>query len=142
MVKKSAGLLFVLIANILLVAHSILPHQHYGGFAWIPADHYEDHNDPAGIHTEDADHKHQEHNHDQSCLLAQAYLVPVNLSRLDCPPIDHLNQYFDFQLICTAQDTSRYLPSFYKIPVPPLILLGRYPLPVTCCVGLRAPPAL
>ena len=49
MVKKTAGLLFVLIANILLVTHSILPHHHYGGFAWIQADHSGDQTDPAGI---------------------------------------------------------------------------------------------
>jgi|GEM_PF-3315321 len=142
MFKRSAGLLFILIANILLVAHSILPHQHFGGFAWIHADHYEDQNEPAGIHTEDADHKHEDHDNDQACLLKQAYLVPANSSRLDCPLVDQLNQNFDFQLIYTNQDTSRYLPFFYKIPVPPLLLLGRYSLLVTCCVGLRAPPAL
>ena len=142
MVKKTAGLLFVLIANILLVTHSIIPHHHYGGFAWIQADHFEDHNDPAETHTEDADHKNQDHDHDQSCLLAQAYLVPVNASRFDCPLVDHQNQNLDFQLIFTYPDNSGYLPFFYKIPVPPLLLLGRFPFPVTCCVGLRAPPVL
>ena len=141
MVKKSAGLLFVLIANILLVTHSILPHQHYGGFAWIQADHSEDQNDPAGIHTEDADHNHQDHNHDQSCLLAQAYLVPVNVLRFDCPLVDHQNQNLDFQLIFTDPHTSRYVPVFYKIPVPPLILSGKVPVALTTCSGLRAPPA-
>jgi len=142
MLKKSAGLLFVLIANILLVAHGIIPHQHYGGFALIPADHCEDHYDPAGIHTEDTDHKHQDHDHDQSCLLGQAYLVPVNESRFDCPLVDHQIQNFDFQLILTDADTSGCLPVFSKIPVPPLLHLGRFPLAGTSCSGLRAPPAL
>lgn len=142
MVKRSAGLLIVLIVNILLVAHSIIPHHHYGGFAWIQTDHYEDHNDPARIHTEDSDHKHQDHDNDQACLLKQVYLLPVNSFRLDCPLVDHSNQNIDFQPILTNQDYLGNLPSFYKIPVPPLIFLGRYPLPVTCCFGLRAPPAL
>jgi hypothetical protein len=142
MVKKSAGLVIVLIANILLVVHSILPHQHHGGFAWIPADHYEDHHDPVGSHTEDADHKHQDHDHDQSCLLAQAYLVPANSFRLDCTLADHQSQNPDFQLIVTDQDNSGYQPFYYKIPLPPLLLPGIFLLAVTSGCGLRAPPAL
>jgi hypothetical protein len=140
--KKSGALLFVLMANILLVSHSIFPHQHYGGFAWIPAAHHKDHHHPAGIHTEDCDHKHQDHDHDQSCLLSQAYLVPVNSSRLDCPVTDPVNQHLDFQLLFTDPNASASLVSFQKIPLPPLITHGRYPLPVTCCSGLRAPPTL
>ncbi len=142
MVKKSAGLVIVLIANILLVTHSILPHQHHGGFAWIQADQHEDHDNPAGSHTEDADHKHQDHDHDQSCLLAQAYLVPVNVSRLACPLPDHFNLNLDLQFAFTDLDHSGYLPSFYKIPLPPLIPPGKLPLPATGCSGLRAPPAI
>ncbi|MFA6126323.1 MAG: hypothetical protein WC699_03365 [Bacteroidales bacterium] len=141
MLKRPVGVLLVLIANMLLVAHSIIPHQHYGGFAWIPADHYEDHHNPAGIHTEDADHKHQDHDHDQSCLLAQAYLVPGNPSRFDCPLADHQNQNLDFQPIFIDQNNFGDQPFFYKIPLPPLILPGRLPLAVTSCSGLRAPPA-
>ena len=142
MFKRFGAILFIFIANLLLVSHSIIPHHHYGGFAWIQADHFEDQKDPAETHTEDADHKHQDHDQDQSCLLAQAYLVPANLSRLDCPLPDHLNQNLDFQLIFTDSNNSGYLPILNKIPVPPLILLGRYNLLVTCCIGLRAPPAL
>jgi len=142
MLKRSTGLLFVLVANILLVTHSILPHHHYGGFAWIQANHYEDQKDPAGIHTEDAEQKHEDHDNDQTCLLKQVYLVPVNSSKLDCPLIDNSSQNLDFQLVYIIQDTSGYLHVFNKIPVPPLIVIGRYSLHVTCCVGLRAPPAL
>jgi len=142
MLKRSAGLLFVLIAIILLVAHSIFPHHHYGGFGCIQADHFEDQKDPAETHTEDADHKHQDHDHDQSCLLAQAYLVPANSFRLDCALADHQNQNPDFQLIFSDQDNSGYQPFFYKIPLPPLLHPGIFPLAVTSCSGLRAPPAL
>jgi len=142
MIRKSAGLLFVLIANILLVVHGILPHQHQGGFAWIPAEHYEDHHDPAGSHAEDADHKHQDHDHDQSCLLAQAYLVPINASRFDCPMVNHQNPNPDLHFIFTYSNSSGYLPSLYKIPVPPLLPPGSIPRVVSSCSGLRAPPAL
>ncbi len=142
MLKRPFGMLLVLIANILLVAHNIVPHHHYGGFAWIQSDHYENQKDPSETHTEDADHKHQDHDHDQSCLLAQAYLVPANSFRYDCTLADQQNQNLDFQLIFTDQDNSGYQPFFYKIPLPPLLLPGKVPLAVTSCSGLRAPPAL
>jgi hypothetical protein len=140
MAKKSAGLLLVLLANILLVAHSILPHQHYGGFALFTAHHFEDHCDPSRIHTEDTDHKHQDH--DQACLLQQAYLVPVNASRFACPQVEHQVHYLDFELIFSDMDSCGSFLVFSKIPVPPLLHPGRSPLAVTSCSGLRAPPAL
>ncbi len=142
MVKKSACLLFVLIANILLVAHSILPHEHFGGFAWIPADHCEDHHHPAGNHAEDADHHHPDQDHDQPCLLAQAYLVRVNSFKPDFLEAESYNQGPDFQLIFSDRHHWEYPSFFNKIPLPPLILPGRSPSPSTSCSGLRAPPTL
>ena len=142
MFKKTSCLLLVLIANVLLVAHGILPHEHDGGFACLSVDKCENHHHPAGIHTEDSDHKHHNHDHDQPCLLTQAYLIPEDSSRLDCPVSDHNKLSLDFQLLFTHPDTSGFLPSFFKVPVPPLIFADPYPVTVTCSSGLRAPPAL
>ena len=72
----------------------------------------------------------------------QAYLVPVNVLRFDCPLVDQQNLNLDFQLLFTNPHTSGFVPILYKIPLPPFISSGKVPFAATNCSGLRAPPAL
>jgi len=140
MLKSTKGLIFILVANILLVGHSILPHDHQDGLIWLHSDHYTDSDEPSGINSEATNHQHDGQDDDQICLLKQVYLIPTDSSRLDCSLVDNLSRNLDFQPIYTNPDPTSYLPFFYTVSGPPPLLLWRYSLLATHSIGLRGPP--
>jgi hypothetical protein len=142
MFKRSTGLLIMLIANILLVSHSILPHQHAGGFVTLDS---ENHSGPALAappHTDDFRHEHNEQDTHQECLLQQAYLLSGNSSRLDFTLIDHPNLLVDFLPVIFNSDATIYASDFYKAAVPPPLLNSHYTFLANRIFGLRAPPSV
>jgi hypothetical protein len=142
MFKRSTGLLIMLIANILLVSHSILPHQHDGGFVSLDAENHTGLSMPAETRTDDCDHKHNGQNAHQECLLQQAYLLSGSSSRFYFTLDEQANDLIGFLPIIVNPYPPVYATAFDKVSVSPPLLNSHYTFLVNRIFGLRAPPSI
>jgi hypothetical protein len=132
----------MLIANILLVSHGILPHQHDRGFASLDAKGHTGLGRPADNHSDDRDHEHNGQDTHQECLLQQTYILSGNCSRLDFTLIDQANLLIVFLPVIFNPGTPIYATEFYKVAVPPPLLHSHYTFLANRIFGLRAPPSV
>lgn len=138
MIKKLTAYSFILIANLVLLAHAVLPHHHHEQQVCIEQTHCDSDQD-AHIHNTPA----QDHQHDgtdnTTCVLKQAVIVPssqaksVN-SRDNCSD-NHNHDFYilsnfghvDLQPVSEVVTCNPEFPSFFISFV-------------TTSLGLRAPP--
>lgn len=140
--KKAASILFISVANIILLAHAVIPHHHHKKLVCLEKVHCQQH-----INTHSFDATEQDHNHDgngnfEYCLLQQVVVLPSNQIKKDCD---------DFQ----KDDGQEFINlisfiSLNKNPkiILPVISIAGYKLNITSdftsyfcsSSGLRAPP--
>lgn len=132
MIKKIIAYNFILIANLVLLVYTVLPHHHHEQQVCV---------DDVAIHTHSANkHNHQHNNTDSStCLLKQAVIISSSqgkfLKSCDNCTDKHNHEFFilsnigfgDLQPISVTEEN---VPKFQSF----LISF------VTTSIGLRAPP--
>jgi hypothetical protein len=142
MIKKITAYSFILLANIVLLAHAVVPHHHHETQVCIEKTHCETDFEAHKHQPNEENHKHN-HEHDGNngslCVLKQAIVLPVHQSRQldgcsDCSD-NHNHDFFifsdfgyvdlqpDFEVVTYIPEFSSFLISF-----------------VTTSHGLRAPP--
>lgn len=139
MIKKGTAIFFILLANIVLLAHAVLPHHHHEQQVCIENAHCASDTD-AHVHNTDAkDHQHDGNSNTTACVLKQAILIPSAQGRFlyNCDNCsDNHNHdfyilsnfgYVDLQPVSEVVTCNPEFPSFFISFV-------------TTSLGLRAPP--
>lgn len=138
MIKKLTAFGFILIANMVMLAHAVLPHHHHEQQVCIERKHCID---DATTHTHNsAEHNHQHDGTDNTaCALKQAVIIPTSQDKFlkSCDNCTD-NHYHDFYILSTfgyvfsepVSEVVRYIPEFSSF----------YITFVTPTIGLRAPP--
>ena len=151
--KRIIGLSLLILANIMILAHTVIPHHHHNGvetsicfFFCIneTTEHHHDHNLSFAHrqHCHDAEtHEHDDKSNDD-CILRNLYL-PSNqgkqLSSLN--ETDLLNAWDFFPLFIVATDSNIEIKNDANLPFRQKPhLASSYNHYVTHSLGLRAPP--
>lgn len=136
---KRIALLFILIANTLLLAHSFIPHHHHNGQVCTGTS--QAHNEKSG--STDSDSYPDDDDDDTRCILGQTVVIPPNISRaveIQQLKINNLENFNlnqsvilfssdDFPDFCTLFDYHHYSEISFL-----------YSFQVNNSRGLRAPP--
>jgi len=101
--KKVIAYGFILIANLILLSHSVLPHHHHDKQVCIERTFCETNSKAHQHQVNWQNHKcnqDQDRNSGSSCILKQAIVLPVHQSRHLNECSDHKNNHsYDFQFI-------------------------------------------
>jgi len=139
MIKKLTAYSFVLIANLVFLAHAVLPHHHHDQIVCIASAHCVG-DQEAHIHNNSAqNHQHDGNKNSTGCILKQAVVILPSQVRFlnncyNCSD-NHNKDYFihsnfEFEDLQTVSVNVASVPEFDSI----LISF------VTTSPGLRAPP--
>jgi hypothetical protein len=140
MIKRVTAISFILVANIIMLAHIMLPHHQHHGEIVVVHSHHESCSD-----THEHDHGTPDHDdgHDvQCCVLAHDFIIPSK-------QIKQENKLFDdkfnkhgsdlFQAIFSKK-ISIGLTQFKFFGNPPPLITSADSLFINRVFGLRAPP--
>ncbi|MFA5849446.1 MAG: hypothetical protein WC833_06160 [Bacteroidales bacterium] len=145
MIKRATAIFLILLANILLFAHVVVPHHHQKYKIDIVGFHSheecENDNHPVKGHNHDSDNK-DEHDY---CILKEVIVIPSNLFKQECKCLESKCVYKDFRAYQAIwhdykSDLQNLLDSS-DIPLPPLIHSAHSYL-INNSKGLRAPPVV
>lgn len=156
MIKKVAAISLILIANLIMLAHAVIPHHHHHETEiCVDTSHYVDHN-KCHEHS-DADHQHNEdlpsadifhqHEHDQNndsqcCLVKPVVILPSNSFELECKSYQAQDNSLHFDNYAflnkgLSLKTEYPIKRFKELSA---ILATLYPQISKQSFGLRAPP--
>ncbi|MDX9880527.1 MAG: hypothetical protein RBS73_00580 [Prolixibacteraceae bacterium] len=141
MIKKLTAYSLILVANIVLLAHAVIPHHHHQSVICIEQKHC--HDDTSTHEHSNAKPSHQDdgNKNSTSCVLKQSFLVPPSQGK-------HLKSYnncsdnynHDYYLLSNIE-YSDLQPIFNVVSYFPLH--SSYIISfVTSALGLRAPPTV
>ncbi len=139
--KKITAILFVLLANIIIVAHAVVPHHHLSNKVLIITEHHDADDFNHKHHTDDHDHEHGDANDYDFCLLKQVISIPTNTSKQEfsSPSIDF--EFGNRLAILIKNDFACNPP-----PILSYLQTSFHSLFYTCFInsvsGLRAPPTV
>lgn len=147
MINKAIALGFLILANIILLVHAVVPHHHHEGTVCFEthdghscSNHDRDH---GHYHNHNHDHSHNhDHNPDQdtsSCLLKTEALLQKGTQWKDiqCPEFQKIQAYFLPSSFHTLNpDILVSLREIFKHPLPPDLYVSQ----ALASCGLRAPP--
>lgn len=144
MIKKKTAIFFILLANIIILAHAAVPHHHLPYQVFIISSQCSE--DESGHKHLDAGHNHDHDNKNDNeyCLLKQVVGIPANSVRQECG-CDYFADFHhdlggfqaiipDYEFACPSLSVSFNLR-------PPL-LSSSYTCYASCVLGLRAPPCV
>jgi hypothetical protein len=139
MIKKLTAYSFIILANIVLLAHAVFPHHHHEQQVCIERTHCASDAEAHGHNTDAKDHQHDGNANSTECVLKQAFVIPSSQAKFvnNCDNCsDNHNHHFfilsnfgyvdlqpDFEVVTYIPEFSSFLISF-----------------VTTSLGLRAPP--
>lgn len=147
--KQKTAILFVLLANICMLAHAVIPHHHHDrmAVAVISMAEFAGHDQ----HSHDNKHSHYHHNHNgqgshphsnnsEDCLISDSPILSPRIEKAAFGTDDNGHNNITADLFYTAWGAgalpllpdSQLTSYSYQASIPPNI--------DTCCNGLRAPP--
>lgn len=135
MTRKKTAILFILLANIILLAHAVVPHHHHFGEFYLVSDNCQT---TCKIHN----HEHDGNKCTENCVLKQVEVIQANSAR------------HEFKcLVCDINHTQAihflavFLSNEFNLIVPETVQKAQIPLKITTELsfistssGLRAPP--
>jgi len=142
MINQAKAIFFILLANITLLAHSFIPHQHVNGFAIFESHHTVHHNDRDHITN---GHHHNETDHDEDedhkpCNLKLTFFFLINTPKCEYKYVDYFGKSIpDYALPFNYERLVRAIQPFLTLnPTPDLNSF--YYVYLIQCFGLRAHP--
>jgi hypothetical protein len=144
MIKKAAGIFFILLANIVLLVHAVVPHHHHQEQVCIALSHCQNESHAPSGNTADHDHEQNGSSETECCILKQAAVVPVNSLRQEfkCVGCDADHSHFvHFQTILFSTEFNPFVPEIISIAQIPLKTSSHSSF-VHSSLGLRAPPTV
>ena len=150
--KRITAIFFILLANIALLAHAVIPHHHHDKVAVAiinifeghqSHNHENDEHDHSHHHHQTAEHHSHHHSHNgdaEECLISDTVYIPSKIQE-DLANADWLDgQDFDIELIWIADNIS-IASCFEVLSLKPKPYTARIHLDcLTRSIGLRAPP--
>lgn len=139
MLKKLTAYSFILLANIVLLAHAVVPHHHHQSIACVESSHCQDDN-IAHKHNAPADNHQHDGSSSANCILKQAVIVPSNQGKneTDCV-FCSLNHSLDLQFTLPYTGNEAIIPIFSIVASIPDVSFS-FSSYITTSLGLRAPP--
>ncbi|MDP3180594.1 MAG: hypothetical protein Q8M67_02145 [Bacteroidota bacterium] len=142
MIKRTTALFFILLANIALLVHAVVPHHHHKSLVCIESSHCQSDSYAHNHSTTAHDHEHDGNAGTECCVLKQAVVIPANFLRQEfkCLGCDDNNSPFvHFQAILFSNEFKSFVPKIISIAQIPL-KTSSHSCFVSTSSGLRAPP--
>lgn len=145
MIKRFSAISFTLLANIILLAHVVLPHHHHDTEICMERDHCASESSTHDHEGEDADHKDHKHHGDReatNCVLDQDIgIISIRDQQDFClyevSLKDTYHKIFNQSIVWSSQIISTNLAN-----APPLLINTDYSEYAPATLGLRAPPTV
>jgi hypothetical protein len=142
MIRKRTAILFILLANIVLLVHAVVPHHHHKSLVCVESNHCQSDNSAHNHSTAAHDHEHDGSAGTENCVLKQAVVIPVNSVKpefrcLGCD--DNHSPFVHLQAILFGNEFNSFVPKIISIAQIPLKTSSHSNF-VSSSLGLRAPP--
>lgn len=141
MIKKIAVYGFILIANIIILAHAVIPHHHHDSVICFEHKHCHDEALTLKHNSAGHDHQHDGNNKSNCCILKQSVVVVTSQGKLLKNYNNCSDNHIDDNSILTDNeyvDQQTITKFVFYLPENPSYLTSF----VTSTLGLRAPPAV
>ena len=144
MIKKRIAILFTLLANMVLLAHVIVPHHNHDNKVCIENTHEicETNNDCIAKHEHDDDHEHNSEEESECCVLEQVVVIQPNQVKQVLKRFSFQKNHFsfdDYQAVFFDTGVKYFVPILATNIYNPLITSYHIHF-VNTAIGLRAPP--
>jgi len=142
MMKRFWPIFVLLFANIVLVAHAVIPHHHHSSIICVKSSHCESDSDKHDHETPLDSHRHDGPDNPENCVLKQIIAIPSNHSRQIISNLDSGIDHFAGSDLNTSDNYSGIVKLVYTglfagcMPV----LSSNYLYFINSSLGLRAPP--
>jgi hypothetical protein len=144
MIKKVTPIVFILLANILLLTHAVLPHHHHNKQVCLIKSHCINDNNSKGHSSDNESHNHDDENNSNDCVLKELIAISSNDWKQEFKftasahyQQDHASFHYDLLNIGEEAVTAILLQSVsvHKVKY-------SYTYYVSASLGLRAPPII
>lgn len=140
MIRKTIAFIFILLANIILLAHVVFPHHHHEQQVCLNFSHCHNTGNDSSTHPTDCTHEHDSESPVTNCILKQLVVVPAGQGRIE-PVVLYLENFSDCFILQAGysfelQSTELVRKNPYSKDVPVFQPFLDY------TQGLRAPPAV
>ena len=144
MIRKKTAIFFILLANIALLAHAVVPHHHHKSLVCVESNHCQSDSDTHNHNTCAHDHEHDGDAGTECCVLKQAVVIPANSVKqefkfLGCD--DNHSLFVHFQAILFSNAILSFVPRIIQNAQISL-KTSSYSFFVSTSSGLRAPPVV
>ena len=142
MIKKVSALFIILLANIILFAHAVIPHYHHRTEVCIESFHREIDHDDHEDKTTDPKHEHNDENSSDYCASKQVFIIPGNQVKQEYKCLDNTDtdlQLDKLQTIVIDKDLYCHFPAILS-KNQLLFYTSTYSCFASTILGLRAPP--
>ena len=142
MIKKSTAIFFLLLANLVLLAHAVIPHHHHNSQVCITNSYSNSKSEAENNCSSDHKHKHEGNKNTESCILKQIVVVPSNNIKQEFKYFEYKDIHFqfnDFQSIIYYSELETFVKILRTNTEAPLIP-SFYTQYLNSGLGLRAPP--
>ena len=140
--KRLPALFFILLANIVFLAHAVIPHHHHDSEVCFESSHCQTHSESHEHSATEHNHNHDGENNAVYCILNQVFVVPSNHVKQESKCLDcfHNHPQFDkSQAILTDNRLCCLLPKILKKDQL-LFFSSTYFHFASTSIGPRAPP--
>lgn len=144
MIKRIPAIIFILLANVTLLVHAVIPHHHHEKEVCIVSSHCE--SDSQAHDHDDAKHNHEHDGEDSvdDCVLQQILISPPNKIKHEIKSLDIDTDRFQAdhsQAVFTENNFVLACISCIPKAKPPLLVFT-YLNYASTVLGLRAPPTV
>jgi hypothetical protein len=142
MFRRILSIIFTLLATLILMAHTAIPHHHHIDQVCLIAAHCQNESDSHQHESETPLHEHDGTNDSGNCVLKQLVGIPTYHERPGSKnwSLDSYNSDFNWVIACLADYGSSSLnASIISSSFLPFSS-STYSNLISCCIGLRAPP--
>lgn len=140
MIKRIPALIFILLANIVILASAVIPHHHHKSQVCIVNSHCQSDNEAHQHNIAERSHKHDGEGNFDYCLLKQVFVTPSNDVMQEKKILELDGYHFqtgNYQAVLIDKE----LLGIYTNPsITYFSLLLIYSNVISSCLGLRAPP--
>lgn len=144
LVKRTKALIFIILANILILAHAVVPHHHHHKQVCLVNSHYINDNIPGEQNTNRENHNHDGEKNSDECILKEPVIVSTNQWRGNFKFSNillDLNEHNEFYNGLSNARTEFLFPVFSR-HVSIYFINSTYSSLVSSSLGLRAPPVV
>jgi hypothetical protein len=144
MTNRTTALFFILLANIILLTHAVVPHYHHKSKICFVNFHTQTDCDEHKHSDIKHEHKHDGKNEKENCILKEVVAIPSNRILKDYKNFvwhDHHQKFDGFQAVLFCNELIAFVPIVKSNTFVPLIS-SSYINFVNISLSLRAPPTV